>query len=215
LLVQRNSMKGLLTALLVAVSVLPAAAPRLPGNVTPSHYDIRVEPDLASAKFAGSETITVTLQSPSTASGLNAAEIELGTVEITAAGRTQTAKVTLDAANDQAALTVPTSIAAGEARIHIDYTGILNDDLRGLYLSKANNRRYAVTQLEATDARRMFPSFDEPAFKATFSLTAVIDAADHAISNGAVVSDVPGPRPGTHTIKFETTPKMSSYLLAL
>ena len=100
-------------------------------------------------------------------------------------------------------------------RVDISYDGILNDDLRGLYLSKANNRRYAVTQLEATDARRMFPSFDEPAFKATFALTAIIDAADRAISNGAVVSDTPGPGAGKHTVKFETTPKMSTYLVAL
>ena len=68
------------------------------------------------------------------------------------------------------------AIPTGDAEIAISYDGILNDDLRGLYLSKANNRRYAVTQLEATDARRMFPSFDEPAFKATFALTAIIDA---------------------------------------
>src|SRR6185503_19615653 len=97
----------------------------------------------------------------------------------------------------------------------IKYAGKLNDQLRGLYLSKANNRRYAVTQLEATDARRMFPAFDEPAMKATFDLTAVIDAGDRAISNGAVISDTPGPTPGKHTVVFSTTPKMSSYLLAL
>jgi aminopeptidase N len=60
----------------------------------------------------------------------------------------------------------------------------------------------------------MFPSFDEPAFKATFALTAIIDEADRAISNGAIVSDVPGPA-GRHTIAFETTPKMSTYLVAL
>jgi len=84
-----------------------------------------------------------------------------------------------------------------------------------LYLSKANNRRYAVTQLEATDARRMFPSFDEPAFKATFALSATIDEGDHAISNGAVVSDTPGPGARQHTVKFETSPAMSTYLVAL
>ena len=61
----------------------------------------------------------------------------------------------------------------------------------------------------------MFPSFDEPAFKATFALTAIIDEEDHAISNGAVISDTPGPGAGKHTVKFETTPKMSTYLVAL
>src|SRR6185503_19934963 len=116
--------------------------------------------------------------------------------------------------NEQVTLSVPTALAAGPANITITYTGRLNDDLRGLYLSKANNRRYAVTQLEATDARRMFPSFDEPEFKATFALTAIIDAPDRAISNGAVLSDKPGPT-GKHTITFETTPVMSTYLLAL
>jgi len=69
--------------------------------------------------------------------------------------------------------------------------------------------------LEATDARRMFPSFDEPAYKATFTLTATIDQADHAISNGVVISDTPGPAAGKHTVKFDTTPKMSTYLVAL
>ena len=116
---------------------------------------------------------------------------------------------------EQATFSFPAPVPAGDAELDIAYEGILNDDLRGLYLSKANNRRYAVTQLEATDARRMFPSFDEPAFKATFALTAIIDEKDHAISNGAVVSDTPGPGAGKHTVKFETTPKMSTYLVAL
>ena len=133
----------------------------------------------------------------------------------TAGGRTQAATVTLDATKDQATFNVPTRDAERDATIRISTPASLNDDLRGLYLSKANNRRYAVTQLEATDARRMFPSFDEPAFKATFALTAVIDNGDHAISNGAIVSDTPGPGAGKHTIVFETTPKMSSYLVAL
>jgi aminopeptidase N len=208
-------MKTLLTVLFVVAGALSASAQRLPANVVPTHYDITVEPDLAAATFAGRETITVRLEAPATSIVLNAAEITFQTVQIAAGGQTQTAAVTLDPAKDQATFAVPATIPAGEARIQIAYQGILNDDLRGLYLSKANNRRYAVTQLEATDARRMFPSFDEPAFKATFSLTAVIDAADHAISNGAVLSDTPGPRAGTHTVTFETTPKMSSYLLAL
>ena len=191
------------------------AAQRLPGTVTPLHYDITVAPDLAAAKFTGQETIRVRIAKPATSILLNAAEIAFDEVAISAAGTTQKATVALDEARQQATFTVPSTLPAGEAEIRIKYSGILNDDLRGLYLSQANNRRYAVTQLEATDARRMFPSFDEPAFKATFALTAIIDRGDAAISNGAVLSDTPGPGDGKHTIKFETTPKMSTYLVAL
>src|SRR6185503_17900606 len=181
----------LVVALLLVAT--PALAQRLPSTIVPTHYDIAVVPDLAAARFAGTERITVTLAKPSATIVLNAAEIEFDTVSVTAGGRTQAARVSLDAAKEQATFTVPALIPAGPAEIAIRYRGILNDQLRGLYLSQADNRRYAVTQLEATDARRMFPSFDEPAFKATFTLTATIDNGDHAISNGAIVSDTPGP----------------------
>jgi aminopeptidase N len=183
--------------------------------VTPSHYDLTVEPNLANATFTGVEKIAVRVAKPLTAIVMNAAEITFDKVSITAGGKTQEAKVSEDAGKEQVTFTVPAAIPAGAATIDVSYRGILNDQLRGLYLSKANNRRYAVTQLEATDARRMFPSFDEPAYKATFSLAAVIDEGDHAISNGAVISDKPGPRAGTHTVRFDTSPKMSSYLVAL
>ena len=189
----------------------PASAPtswRLPAGVTPEHYVLKVSPDLAQATFAGEVTIDVRVAQPTTRIVLNAAEIAFQETAIDAGGQTQTANVALDDKTEMATLTVGSAIPAGPARVRIKYAGKLNDQLRGFYLSKANNRRYAVTQLEATDARRMFPSFDEPAMKATFDLTAVIDAGDHAISNGTVVSDTPGPA-GKHTIVFSRTPKMS------
>ena len=193
----------------------PAFAQRLPDNVEPSHYDIAVTPNLQAATFAGTERIAVTLRKPSSTIVLNAAEIEFSKVAIKAGTVVQQARVTLDQTKEQATFSVERPLPAGSAEITIEYHGILNDQLRGLYLSQANNRRYAVTQLEATDARRMFPSFDEPAYKATFSLTATIDQGDHAISNGALINDTPGPGTGKHTVKFETTPKMSTYLVAL
>jgi aminopeptidase N len=205
-------------ALLTVIALLGAdraLAQRLPDVVIPIHYDITVAPDLAAAKFTGEERIRVRLTRQTTAIVLNAAEITFGEVSVRAGGSTHRATVAQDEAKQQATLTVSAALPMGEAEIAIRYSGILNDDLRGLYLSRANNRRYAVTQLEATDARRMFPSFDEPAFKATFALTAIIDSGDSAISNGTVLSDTPGPGPGKHTIKFDTTPKMSTYLLAL
>ncbi len=208
-------MKTLLFSILALTVAVDAIAQRLPGTAIPSHYDLTVAPDLAAATFTGEETIAVELPKPTERIVLNAAEITFERVTVESNGRTLTATTSLDRGREQATLTVPQQLAAGAATIHISYHGILNDQLRGFYLSKTANRRYAVTQLEATDARRMFPSFDEPALKATFSITAVIDAGDHAISNGAVVSDTPGPPSGKHTLKFETSPKMSTYLVAL
>ncbi len=94
------------------------------------------------------------------------------------------------------------------------FTGVLNDKLRGFYLSKTKERNYAVTQFESTDARRAFPCFDEPALKATFDVSLTVDAGDMAISNTNVVSDTRRAGRATHTLVFATTPKMSTYLVA-
>jgi aminopeptidase N len=202
-------------ALLAAAVAVPVAAQRLPAGVTPEHYTLWFAPDLERETFRGRAEIRVRLDAPSSAVTLHAAEIVFGDVTIEAGGRTQPATVRLDAATETATLTVPERVAAGPATLRISYTGILNDKLRGFYLSNANGRKYAVSQMEATDARRAFPSFDEPAKKATFDITLMIDAADTAISNGRPLSDTPGPEPGKHTIRFATTPKMSTYLVAL
>src|SRR6185436_15976947 len=111
--------------------------------------------------------------------------------------------------------TVPKPLAKGATDIHIRYGGVLNSQLRGFYISKTKLRKYAVTQFESTDARRAFPCFDEPVFKATFSVTMTIDRGDTAISNGKMLSDTAGPAVTQHTLKFATTPKMSSYLVAM
>ena len=202
------------TAILLGFASGDAFAQRLPTSVIPSRYDLTIRVDLASATFGGEETVIVDVPEPTTAITLNAAEITFQSVMIKAGGE-RPATVTLDPAAEQATFHVDRTIPAGPATIRVAYKGVLNDQLRGLYLSRANNRRYAVSQLEATDARRMFPCFDEPALKAEFTLTAIVDKADHAISNGAIVSDTPGPGAGLHTIRFERTPKMSTYLVAL
>lgn len=194
---------------------LGASAQRLPDNVSPESYDLKFAPDLAGAAFSGDETIHVRLRKPATSITLNSAEIEFKETTIAAGGSTQTATVARDEKNETATLTVPKAIPAGPADIHIRFQGILNDKLRGFYLSQTPRRRYAVTQFEATDARRAFPSFDEPAYKAVFRITLVIDKGDTAISNGRIVSDTPGPGDASHTLEFSPTPKMSTYLVAM
>ena len=202
----------LVSAVLLAA---PAFAQRLPGGVTPEHYTLWFAPDLAKATFRGRETIRVQVARPTTTVTLHAAEITFGEVTLTAGGQTQRARVTEDAKNEMVTFTVDRPVPAGAASIAVTYTGLLNDKLRGFYLSEANGRRYAVSQMEATDARRAFPSFDEPAAKATFDISLTIAATDTAISNGRQISDTPGPEAGTHTVAFATTPKMSTYLVAM
>ncbi|MGC2528212.1 MAG: M1 family metallopeptidase [Candidatus Acidiferrum sp.] len=190
-------------------------AQRLPDNVVPDSYDLKFEPDLSSATFTGDETIHIHLQKPATSIVLNSAEIEYKEVWIGSADFKQAAAVTTNDKNEMATFTVPAAVPAGPAEIHIRFTGILNDKLRGFYLSQTARRRYAVTQFEATDARRAFPSFDEPAYKAVFRIALVVDKGDTAISNGTIVSDTPGPETGKHTLQFSDSPKMSSYLVAM
>jgi len=205
-----------LSTLFLLSGTTPALAQRLPTTVIPEHYDLSFTVDLAHARFEGTETIRVQVGEPTTRVVLNAVDLEFHGVTIAAgAGPTEQASVSLNEQEQTATLTVPRPLAKGPAEIRIDYTGVLNEKLRGFYLSKSKDRRYAVTQFESTDARRAFPSFDEPAFKATFAVTLVIDRGDTAISNGALVSDTRGPHGSQHTMKFATSPKMSSYLVAM
>jgi aminopeptidase N len=189
-------------------------AQRLPLNIRPMHYTLTLTPNLQTARFTGVETIDITLAAPSKTITLNATDIEFQSVKIAAAGKEQTASVSLDTEKQQATFTFAEALPAGQATLAITYSGILGNNLRGFYLSKTSQRNYAVTQFESTDARRAFPSFDEPALKATYDVSLVVDTGDTAISNGAIVSDTPGPAAGKHTLRFATTPKMSTYLVA-
>ncbi|MGD0737181.1 MAG: M1 family metallopeptidase [Terracidiphilus sp.] len=192
----------------------PAFAQHLPETVRPDHYTLTLTPDLTAATFTGVESIDVILAEPSDHITLNAVEIAFQSVTVTSEGKQQTATISEDKSKEQATFTFPSQLPAGKATLTIAYTGILNNELRGFYLSKTARRNYAVTQFESTDARRAFPSFDEPAFKATYDVTLIIDKGDTAISNSPIETDTPGPAAAKHTLKFFTTPKMSTYLVA-
>jgi aminopeptidase N/puromycin-sensitive aminopeptidase len=203
-----------MVACFLSTYVNPANAQRLPSTAIPEHYKLTLTPDLKSATFAGFESIDLVLKNPTNSIVLNSAEIAYQSVEVTAAGQKQTATVSLNENGQQATFHFSQTLPAGKATLAIRYAGILNNELRGFYLSKTERRNYAVTQFEATDARRAFPSFDEPALKATYDISLVVDTGDTAISNSPISSDTPGPGEAKHTISFLTTPKMSTYLVA-
>ncbi|HEX3821853.1 MAG TPA: M1 family metallopeptidase [Candidatus Sulfotelmatobacter sp.] len=204
---------AVLTFLVLTISL--AAAQRLPEIARPENYKLTFNPDMESAKFEGEETIALRVLKPTSDITLNAVDIDFHDVTITSGGATQKAKVTPEKEKEMVVLSVEKPLAAGSATIHITFTGILNNEMRGLYLGKDDKgRKYVSTQFEATDARRAFPSFDEPDYKATFDITVIADKGLATISNQKIASDTPGPG-DKHTVRFATTAKMSDYLAAL
>jgi aminopeptidase N/puromycin-sensitive aminopeptidase len=190
-------------------------AQQLPGTAVPDNYKLTFTPDFSSDTFTGQEEISLHMLKPSNVIVLNAAEIEFEAVMVHLGDDTLMGKVTAGPEDQMITLTFDKTVPAGPVLLHIHYKGKLNNQLRGFYLSRANGRKYAVTQLESVSARRAFPCFDEPIYKATFDITVVADKGDMAISNGKVTSDTPGPGENQHTLTFSTTPKMSTYLVAV
>ncbi len=210
--------KKIIALLACTVSVFPLAsfAQRLPHLATPTNYKLTLAPDFSTESFTGAETIQIEVLQPTRQIVLNAADIKFEHASITSANATQTARVLENPEKQTAILAVENQILPGRATVEISYTGVLNNQLRGFYLGRdEEGNKYAVTQFEATDARRAFPSFDEPSYKATFDLTVTADKNLSIISNSKILTDAPDSSGAKHTLHFATTPKMSCYLLAL
>jgi aminopeptidase N len=206
--------------ILAALLLLPAlnnfaGGQRLPASVIPSHYKLFIDPNIETQSFSGEETIDVQLGRASKEIVLNSLDLEVSSAEVIAGGKARPAQLSYDAPNEMIRLVVADALPPGPAALHLKFSGKLTAGLRGLYLSKTARRTYAVTQFEGTYARMMFPAFDEPGFKATFDLTVVADKQDTAISNGHIIRDAPAADPTRHALTFSTSPRMSTYLVAL
>jgi len=134
-----------------AVALSLASAQRLPEVARPENYRLTFTPDLDKATFEGDETISIRVLKPRSEITLNAVDIDFHDVTITTGGTTQKAKVSPEKEKEMVVLAVEKPLAAGPAIIHITYTGILNDEMRGFYLGKDDHgRKYAATQFAAT-----------------------------------------------------------------
>ncbi len=191
---------------------------RLPRTVVPSRYDLRLEPDLDAATFAGRVEIAVDVSEPVEEIVLNAAELCVTEAVAEGAwGNRLTAEASLEEETERCRLRFGSALMKGPWRLKLTFTGTLNDKLRGFYRSKYKNaegdwRWLAATQFEATDARRAFPCWDEPAFKAVFSVTLVVDPALQVVSNTAVAEErLEG---GKKVVRFADTIPMSTYIVA-
>ncbi|WCP13073.1 hypothetical protein sphantq_01490 [Sphingobium sp. AntQ-1] len=191
---------------------------QLPRGAAPSHYAIQVTPDAANLKFSGKVTIDVSVATALPALVLNAADLTVSSVMLTPAkGKAIKGTAKVDADAQTVSLDFGKPVQPGSYKLDIVYAGVINQQANGLFaLDYTDNagaaKRALFTQFEAPDARRFVPSWDEPSFKATFDLSAVVPADQLAVGNMPVKTskDLGG---GKKLVTFGTSPKMSSYLL--
>ncbi|MBS1991455.1 MAG: M1 family metallopeptidase [Cyanobacteria bacterium SZAS LIN-3] len=210
---------------------------RLPKTVVPSHYEIELTPDFQALTFRGNVAIDVDVVEPVSNILINAHQLTLGEVTVVDASSSTsfTGAVSLDEKLQRADIKVSGVIGRGKWRIKMAFEGVLNDELKGFYRSiwkDENGKEHviATTQFEACDARRAFPCFDEPEFKATFKVIMNIPHDYQALSamreESVSTMSVPTAH-GLHTdgeseaetpllkrVEFHTTPVMSTYFLA-
>jgi puromycin-sensitive aminopeptidase len=186
---------------------------RLSKNVTPTRYDLRIEVDLENWRFQASELIDVTVHRPTAEVALHAVDLDIRSAQAVAARVTQPATLQFNTEAETVTLRFPMPLPPGPARLEIAFSGVILERLRGFYRSQKDGARYASTQFEAADARRAFPCFDEPEFKARFALTLVVPPDVTAISNGPQLHTRRLPDARTE-IRFQETPPISSYLVA-
>lgn len=191
---------------------------RLPRHVTPSRYELHLEPDLNARTFTGQATITIDVTQGTADIVLNAAELDILSATIDGpTGRLQKGEITLQPERERCSIRFSISLDPGTWRLALSFKGTLNDKLRGFYRSTYTDadgakQTMAATQFEATDARRAFPCWDEPDFKAVFAVTLAIDPDLTALSNAAVRSEEI--RSGKKLVTFADTITMSTYLVA-
>jgi aminopeptidase N len=208
------------TPLTVANAGLPFSLQTTPGelpkDVVPHKYEIFINTDMKRLSFTGSESITIDIVKPTNKIVINDLGLIIGNVKLT--GGETPIRTKIDTSAQTATFTYAKQLAIGVRNISMQFAGQMQAATYGLfyvpYKIGSKTETLISTQFESTDARRMFPGWDEPAFRAVFRLTIQVPQDFVAISN-TPISSVSKGKSGYKTVSFEETPPMPSYLLEL
>jgi aminopeptidase N len=198
------------------------ATTQLPANARPSHYVVEVTPHADKMAFDGKVRIDLQVLEPTSTLVLQAVNMTFANSALAAAGgkggKPMVAKVSVDADAQTATFAFDKQLAPGSYTLSTDYTGVINTQANGLfaldYQTDGGKQRALYTQFENSDARRFIPSWDEPNFKATFDLTVNAPTGQMVVSNMPEASSTDAGN-GMKKVVFQTSPKMSTYLLFL
>ena len=215
--------RSLVTLAAVAALAAPAAAEapfsfdrapgRLPKDVVPLAYTVAIVPHVKAMTLDGTERVTLQVRKPVTHITFNTLNQTLSRVMLDSV---PVAAVKTDNRAQLTTLTLARAVAPGVHTLSLAYRGKLETAPQGLFVqpyqaADGSKKIMLSTQFEATEARRVLPVWDEPAFRSTFALTATVPAAWSAVSNMPVASRVVHGALATTT--FRRSPKMPSYLL--
>jgi aminopeptidase N len=188
---------------------------KLPKNVVPTDYAVRIVPDIDKLTFAGTETVKLNVRREVRQLVLNALELKIEAASIDGKELPRSA-IKIDTKNELLTLALPSELPTGEHTLALRFAGIINQQGQGLFYMRYQEQGTGArkimlgSQFEATDARRFFPCWDEPVFRARFQLTAVVPENWLAVSNMPVESEKK--IAGGKEVRFAPTPPMSSYL---
>jgi len=188
---------------------------KLPKDVVPTDYAIRIVPDIDKLTFAGTETVKLNIRRRVRQLVLNALELKIEAASIDGKELPGSA-IKIDTKNELLTLPLPSELPIGEHTLTLRFAGKINEQGQGLFYMRYQEQGSGFrkimlgSQFEATDARRFFPCWDEPVFRARFQLTAVVPENWLAVSNMPVESEKN--IAGGKEVRFAPTPPMSSYL---
>jgi aminopeptidase N len=191
---------------------------KLPKQVVPAEYSIRIVPDLDKLTFTGTETVKITARAPVRQLVLNALELEVTTAAVDGKSLSKSA-VKIDKKQELLTLALPRELPAGDHTVTFSFSGKINQQGQGLFYARYQEQGTGAkktmlgTQFEATDARRLFPCWDEPSFRARFQLSVVVPETWLAVSNMPVEGETQVAN--GKEVRFAMTPSMSSYLNVL
>jgi alanyl aminopeptidase len=200
---------------IAAAQAGPIPMAMLPRNVVPLRYRLTFTIDPTKPTFSGHDEIDVTFTQPRRALYLDGLDLNVQHASVRlASGQTIEARYAQVHGSGIARLLFADVVPAGAATLIFDYDAPFGRFLGGLYKVADGGDEYAFTQFESTDARRAFPSFDEPGFKTPFSVTVNAPIDDKVIANTPVIYDSSGGNGLTKTV-FQPTNPLPTYLIAL